>query len=89
MGKKRGLILESNFLKYLSQVIFCEDHYIKKDYENCIDFFEKVLEQKLEEKDRETIKKYLSGFKQKHQSRVNFWEEMEKPYKRREGNGRT
>jgi len=63
--------------------------YIKEDYDNCIKFFEKVLEQKLEQKDRVIIEKYELGFTQLHASRIKFWKETKEPYKRKEGNGRT
>lgn len=92
MGKQKeekGLILDSKFLVFLSKLVFNEDLYIKEDYDNCIKFFEKVLEQKSEQKDKVIIEKYLLGFIQLHASRIKFWKEMEEPYKREEGNGRT
>ncbi len=88
MGREKGLILNSKFLKYLSSLVFYEDLYIKEDYENCVVFFKKVLEQKLEQKDKIVIEKYFSGFKTNHETRVKFWKEINTTYKREEGNGR-
>lgn len=92
MGKQKGakgLILDSKFLVFLSKLVFSEDLYIKEDYDDCIKFFEKVLEQNLEQKDRVIIEKYILGFIQLHTSRIKFWKDMEGSYKREEGNGRT
>lgn len=86
--KNLGLIFSSSFLKDLSKIIFRKEFYIKEDYENCANFFEQVLQQNLDISDREIIERYFKNFKEKHKSRVKFWDSI-KPYRREEGNGRT
>ena len=67
MGKQKGLILSSDCLSQISELIFRQSIFIKKYYDNYVEFFEKVLKQELSEYDKKMIELYFSGFKEMNQ----------------------
>ncbi len=86
--ERKGIILPSKFLKHLCSIMYRDECFLKEEYLSGVSFFNQVLKQELEERDKMMISQYFSGFKHNHASRLRFWEENE-PYRRRENNGRT